>query len=65
MKSVKAAQNIFTPCVAFRVAGMPIKHINSKYERHYYSNYCIKDRFIEQLGSLETAQNDDVVFICL
>lgn len=23
-------QTIFTPCVAFRVAGMPIKHINSK-----------------------------------
>lgn len=31
IKSAKPAQGIFTPCVAFRVAGMPIKHINSKY----------------------------------
>lgn len=30
-KVVKAAQNIFSPCVAFRVVGTPVKHINSKY----------------------------------
>lgn len=30
IKSAKPAQGIFTPCVAFRVAGMPMKHINSK-----------------------------------
>lgn len=24
-------QNMFSPCVAFRVIGHPVKHINSKY----------------------------------
>ncbi|XP_031618279.1 uncharacterized protein LOC116337664 [Contarinia nasturtii] len=37
MKSVKSTQNIFTPCVAFRVAGMPIKHINNVTEVSFQS----------------------------
>lgn len=25
-------QNLFSPCVAFRVVGTPVKHINSKWD---------------------------------
>lgn len=31
LKSTRAAQNLIAPCVAFRVAGMQTKHINSEY----------------------------------
>lgn len=42
LKSVKPGHNIFTPCVAFRVAGMPIKHINSKYQQRVGDIYKMK-----------------------
>lgn len=32
LNGINSNQNIFSPCVAFRVVGTPVKHINSKWD---------------------------------
>lgn len=44
LNGLNSNQEIFTPCVAFRVVGTPVKHINSKWDFDvmFYLFLCTK-----------------------